>query len=211
MEKIKHIIFDLGEVIINVNPPAVKAWMKNKGVGNVDELHLKLLDKDLYHQLEKGMISPDEFRTAIREIIDIPLSDLELDEAWNAMLLDIPPERIKFMTRLKSKYRLYLLSNTNHIHWLSYDQYFQDTFDYPSINTFFTNTWYSYLMGVRKPDPEIFKMVLKEGQFDPKEVAFIDDLIENVEAANALGIHGVHLPAGKEIMDLFDKDLNLKD
>ncbi len=209
MTNIKHIIFDLGEVIINVNPAAVKERMIHKGAGNVDELHLKLLDGDIYHQLETGKIKPEDFRTAIKDIIDIPVTDDDIDEAWNAMLLDIPKERIKCMTRLKSKYKLYLLSNTNHIHWLSYDQYFQDTFDYPSINTFFTNTWYSYLMGVRKPDPEIFRKVLEEGQFDPSEVAFIDDLKENVDAAATLGIHPVHLPPGKEIMDLFDEGLDL--
>ena len=210
MKRIQHIIFDLGEVIINVNPAAVREFMIKKGVGNVDELHMKLLDGDVYHQLETGRISPDKFRAAIKEIIDMPLSDDEVDKAWNAMLLDIPPERIKFMTRLKSKYKLYLLSNTNHIHWLSYDRYFQDHFDYPSINTFFSHTWYSHLMGVRKPDPEIFKMVLKEGQFDPAEVAFIDDLKDNVDAAAVHGITPVHLPPGKEIMDLFDEKLELK-
>ena len=125
------------------------------------------------------------------------------------MILDIPPERVRFMTRLKSKYKLYLLSNTNHIHWEYYDQYFQDHFDYPSINTFFTHCWYSYLMGVRKPDPEIYKMVLREGQFNPAEVAFIDDLQDNVDAARALGIQGIHLPEGREFMELFDEDLEL--
>ena len=210
MTNIKHIIFDLGEVIINVNPAAVKEYMKDKGVGNVDELHLKLLDKDIYHKLETGKITPDEFRAAIRDIVDIPVTDNEIDEAWNAMLLDIPRERIKFMTRLKSKYKLYLLSNTNVIHWECYDRYFQDNFDYPGINTFFTKTWYSHLMGVRKPDPAIFKMVLDDGQFNPSEVAFIDDLKDNVDAAATLGIHPVHLPPGKEIMDLFDEELVLK-
>ena len=210
MTTIKHIIFDLGQVIINVNPSAVKEYMNAKGVGNVDELHQKLLEKDIYHQLETGKITPDEFRTAIRDIIDIPMEDSDIDEAWNAMLLDIPRERIKFMTRLKSKYKLYVLSNTNHIHWLHYDRYFQDTYDYPSINTFFTHTWYSHLMGVRKPDPKIFKMVLEEGQFDPSEVAFIDDLKDNVDASALHGITPLHLPPGKEIMDLFDEDLNLK-
>jgi len=210
MKNIKHIIFDLGEVIINVYPPAVKEVMKDKGVGNVDDLHRQLIEQDAYHQLETGMLTPDGFRRKVIEIVDIPLTDIDVDEAWNAMLLDIPRERIKFMTRLKSKYKLYLLSNTNHIHWLCYDRYFQDNFDYPGINTFFTHCWYSYLMGVRKPDPEIFRMVLEEGQFDPSEVAFIDDLIENVEAANTSGIHGIHLPPGKEIMELFDAELSLK-
>jgi putative hydrolase of the HAD superfamily len=210
MSEIKHIIFDLGQVIINVDPPRVKQVMKNKGVGNVDDLHIKLLADDAYHLLETGEISPDDFRRKVKDIIDHPLPDHDVDEAWNAMLLDIPRERIKFMTRLKSRYKLYLLSNTNHIHWLSYDRYFQDHFDYPSINTFFSHCWYSYLMGVRKPDPRIYKMVMQEGGFNPGEVAFIDDLKENVDEAANHGIIPVHLPEGKQIMELFDENLSLK-
>ena len=139
MKYLKHIIFDLGEVIINVNPAAVSENMINKGVGNVDELHMKLLEWDMYHQLETGKASPDEFRAAIKGIIDMPFSDEEVDQAWNAMLLDIPPERIRFMTRLKSKYKLYLLSNTNHIHWLCYDRQFQDHLTIPASILFLHN------------------------------------------------------------------------
>lgn len=209
MNEIKHIIFDLGQVIINVDPPRVREVMRSKGVGNVDDLHIRLLEEDAYHELETGELSTDGFRQRVKDIIGIKLSDDDVDEAWNAMLLDIPPERIKFMTRLKSRYKLYMLSNTNHIHWLSYDRYFQDHYDYPSINTFFTHCWYSYLMGVRKPDPKIYKMVMEEGGFTPGEVAFIDDLKENVDEASNHGIIPVHLPPGKEIMDLFGENLDL--
>lgn len=209
MREIKNLIFDLGEVIINIDTAAVKKHMLQKGVGNVDELHLKLIEQGTYHKLETGQISVDQFRASIKEVIDIELNDQDIDHAWNAMILDIPRERIKFMTRLKSKYKLYLLSNTNHIHWKYYDQYFQDTFDYPSINTFFTRCWYSYLMGVRKPDPEIFRIALDEGQLIPEETVFIDDLEENVEAAATLGIIPAHLPPEKEFMELFDEELNL--
>lgn len=210
MEKIRHIIFDLGQVIINVDPGAVKIKLESFGVSNADELHMKLLGAGTYHKLETGSITPAEFRETIRGIADHQLSDKEIDDAWNAMLLDIPPERVKFMTRLKSKYKLYLLSNTNHIHWLSYDRYFQDHFDYPGINSFYTRCWYSYLLGVRKPDPEIYRMVMEQGNFAPGEVAFIDDLKENVDVAAEQGIVPVYLPPGKEIMDLFDAELNIK-
>ena len=126
MTQIKHIIFDLGKVIINVDAEATIKSIAKRGITNLEEIQTKLLASDTYFKLETGEISPDDFRAAIREAVDIPYTDEEIDEDWNAMLLDIPPERIKFMTRLKSKYKLYLLSNTNHIHWLSYDRYFQD-------------------------------------------------------------------------------------
>jgi putative hydrolase of the HAD superfamily len=209
MNKIRNIIFDFGMVIINIDPSAVRKRMAEKGVHNVEELHARLLKDNIYHSLETGAISPDEFRAAIKNIVDVPVIDADIDDAWNAMILDIPPERLKFMTRLKSKYKLYLLSNTNAIHWEYYNRYFQDTYDYPSLNTFFSRAWYSYLMGVRKPDPQIFRMALEEENLDPSETAFIDDLVENVDAAARLGISPCHLPEGKEIMDLFDENLDL--
>lgn len=210
MEKIKNVIFDFGVVIINIDPSNVKKRMAAKGIHNVDELHQNLMANNIYNRLETGEITADEFRTAIKDIIDAPLTDDEIDDAWNSMILDIPRERIKFLTRLKSKYKVYLLSNTNSIHWKYYDQYFQDNYDYPSLSTFFSDAWYSHLMGVRKPDPEIFKMVLEKGKLNPQETAFVDDILENVDAASTLGIRPVHLPPGIEIMDLFDEDLELK-
>jgi len=210
MTQIKHIIFDLGKVIINVDTDETMKSIARRGISNLEKIQTELLASDTYFKLETGAIRPDEFRSAVRNVVDIPYTDDEIDADWNAMLLDIPPERVKFMTRLKSKYKLYLLSNTNHIHWLSYDRYFQDHFDYPSINTFFTHCWYSYLMGVRKPDTEIFRMVMEEGGFQAGEVAFVDDLKENVDAAATQGMTPVHLPPGVEIMELFDQDLRLK-
>ncbi len=209
MKKIKHIIFDLGEVIINIDRQAVRNSMLDKGVRDIDRVHKILSEKNVYIDFETGALTEEQFREAIRAASGLPLSDREIDDTWNSMLLDIPRERIKFMTKLKSKYKLYLLSNTNSIHWRAYDQDFQEAYDYPGINTFFTHAWYSYLMGVRKPDPEIFRKVLEEACFEAAEVAFIDDLQENVEAARSVGIHGVHLAPGMEIMDLFDDSLSL--
>lgn len=209
MSDVKHIIFDFGEVIININPPAVLEVIGRYGISNVDELHQRLSEQNIYNRLETGAISPGEFRQAIRDVVHQDLSDRQIDEAWNAMILDIPPERIKFMTKLKSRYKLYLLSNTNAIHYEYYDRYFRDTFDYPSLNTFFTKAWYSYQLGVRKPDPDIFKMILADGQLDPSETVFVDDLKENTEAAATTGIIPCHLPEGKEIMDLFDEELEV--
>lgn len=210
MEKIRNLIFDFGVVIINIDPSAVKKAMEKMGIQNVDELHHHLQETKIYERLETGEISDDEFRSAIKDIADAPLSDDDIDDAWNAMILDIPRERIKFLTRLKSKYKIYLLSNTNSIHWKYYDKYFQDNYDYPSLSTFFAEAWYSYLMGVRKPDPEIFRMVLEEGKLNPSETAFVDDIQENTAAAATLGIRPVHLTPGTEIMDLFDENLELK-
>jgi len=209
MQNIKNIIFDFGEVIINIAPEAVSERLAQKGIHHFEELHRHLLEKNIYHDLETDAIGPEDFRNAIRNFLQVPVADKEIDEAWNAMILDIPAQRIAFMEKLKSKYKLFLLSNTNSIHYKYYNKYFTDTFNYPSLDAFFEKAWYSYLMGVRKPNSEIFRMVLENGGLNPEETMFIDDLEENVIAAASVGIHPCHLPPGKEIMDLFDDELKL--
>ncbi|HSG67509.1 MAG TPA: HAD family phosphatase [Bacteroidales bacterium] len=209
MQDIRNIIFDFGAVIINIDPDAVFRHMMARGIDNLDEMHALLVENHIYHDLETGKITPAEFREAIRDTLKLSLSDDEIDASWNTMILDIPAERISFMNRLKSKYSIFLLSNTNAIHYDYYDKYFRETYDYPSLNSFFTRTWYSYQMGVRKPDPAIFRLALEEGRLEAGQTAFIDDMQINVDAAATLGILPIHLPEGKEIMDLFDEQLLL--
>ena len=210
MKEINNIIFDFGAVIINIDPDAVLRSLMENGISNIGKLNEALTDKQIYRDLETGAVEPAEFRAAIRETLGIPISDESIDAIWNSILLDIPPERVAFLNRLKTKYNIYLLSNTNAIHYDHYNRYFIDTYDYPSLDSFFKRAWYSHLLGVRKPDPAIFQLVLNDGRLDPAKTAFIDDMKVNVDAAATLGIHPVHLPEGKEIMDLFDEKLVLK-
>ena len=210
MKEIRNIIFDFGAVIINIDPDAVFRYLMENGINNIDKLHEAFTENHIYRDLETGKTGPDEFRSAIREALGMSFSDEDIDAIWNSIILDIPPERVSFLNRLKTKYSIYLLSNTNSIHYDHYNSYFRNTYDYPSLDSFFTRAWYSHILGVRKPDPEIFRMVLDDGRLDPDETAFIDDMKINVDAAATLGIHPVHLSEGMEIMDLFDGELVLK-
>lgn len=210
MKQTRNIIFDFGAVIINIDPAAIFRHLNARGIDGIDKLHEAFTERHIYRDLETGKAKPADFRAAIREALGQPLTDADIDAVWNSIILDIPPARVAFLNRLKTQYNIYLLSNTNEIHYDYYNAYFRDTYDYPSLDSFFTRAWYSHLMGVRKPDPEIFRMVLREGSLDPQETAFVDDMKENVDAAATLGILPVHLPEGKEIMELFDDGLVLK-
>ena len=207
MTKLRNIIFDFGGVIINIDTFRVGQVLAGKGIDNLDSLHMHLLNNNIYFGLETGHVSEQRFRDEIKSIIGREVSDQEIDDAWNAIILDIPTERVKLLENIRKNYSTYLLSNTNIIHFNYYNRYFAETFGYGSLAELFEEAYFSHEMGLRKPDPEIYKRVLEDRQLVPEETLFIDDNKDNIEAAQKLGIQGYHLQEGTELTSLFQKDL----
>ncbi len=205
--EIKNIIFDFGKVIVNIDWERVSKELKARGVKNVDELHDYLVEENFYFDLETGEISPQTFRDAIRMFIGDHTPDHEIDAAWNSMILDIPEQRVKLLEKLKNKYRTFLLSNTNQIHFQHYNTYFASHYGYENLADIFEEAYFSHEMRLRKPDPEIYRVVLEKHGLKAGETLFIDDMVENIRSAGELGIVGHHLKEGQDIIDLFDKDL----
>jgi putative hydrolase of the HAD superfamily len=209
MDQIKNIIFDFGHVIINIDWHAVRKHFEEIGFSGMDNLHAFLMEENYYFDFETGKISPSEFRDAIRRSLGDHTTDELIDKGWNSMILDIPKPRVELLEKLRSKYDTFLLSNTNRIHWEYYDTYFAQTFGYDHLSDIFRAAYYSHEMGLRKPDPEIFKVVLDEQKLIPEETLFIDDMIENIKAARSLGILGYHLvPTQEDITDIFNEKLD---
>jgi putative hydrolase of the HAD superfamily len=203
MPEIKNIIFDFGGVIINIDPNRLVQMLTNSGIDNIDKVHMHLVSNNIYTGLETGHISPGQFRDAIRSQLRIPQTDKEIDDAWNAIILDIPAERVELLEGLRRNYRTFLLSNTNIMHYEYYNRYFAEAYGYKSLADLFDRAYFSHQLGMRKPDPVIYKKVLADSGIIPGETLFIDDNEENIEAALALGIHGYHLDQGEELIDLF--------
>jgi putative hydrolase of the HAD superfamily len=189
----KNIIFDLGGVILNINTQLTFDALEKLGLKNTFQEENEA--KELFFNLEKGLSSPLELRRFIRKISGCNHTDEEIDAAWTAMLLDIPADRVEYISDLKKNYRLFLLSNTNEIHKIKFHREFEENFGYP-INQLFEKNHYSHEMGLRKPDPAIFLQVLKENGLDASETLFIDDVEENVLAAESVGIIGLKILPG---------------
>jgi putative hydrolase of the HAD superfamily len=206
MQNIKNIIFDFGGVIINIDTNRLVQMLMAKGIDNIDQVHMHLVNNNIYNGLETGHVSPEQFRDAIRSHLKIPQTDKEIDDDWNAIILDIPAERVKLLENLRKNYNTFLLSNTNIIHFNHYNRYFSETFGYDGLADLFEKAYFSHEMGVRKPDPEIYKRVLEDSRLIPEETLFIDDNEDNIEAARALGILGYHLQEGTELTSIFQKD-----
>jgi epoxide hydrolase-like predicted phosphatase len=201
--QIKNIIFDWGGVITNLDFDAGINAFKKYGLDNFIEQYNMQFQKDIYTKLETGLISADEFRAELRKIIPVQITDNELDEAWSALLGELPKERWELLHKIKDDYRTYLLSNTNVIHVERYFRRLYEAYGIYGYTHLFEKTYFSYELKMRKPDIRIFEYVLKDSNLKPEETLLIDDYHENIESAGRLGIITFHLKEPETILDIF--------
>jgi len=199
----KNIIFDLGGVILNIDYSLAANAFKNLGITDFEELYSQTQQNKLFDLFEKGQLSSSHFRAEIKKQFKKNIEDLTIDTAWNAMLLDLPPERLELLQSLKNTHRTFLLSNTNDIHIRAVNSYLKKTFGIPDLSGYFKKMYLSYEIGKRKPDAEIFEQILLENRLAPSETLFIDDSIQHIEGAKKQGIQTYWLQKGETILDLF--------
>lgn len=194
---IKTIIFDFGDIFVNLDKPATLREMQKLNIQEFsEELH------QLNQDYEKGLISSTGFFKAYQTRFENIQED-QFKDSWNAILVDFPEYRYKFLKKLSEEkdYKLILLSNTNEIHidWIKENVPFFEDF-----KACFDAFYLSHEINFRKPDAGIYEFVLKESNLNPEECLFIDDTRENTEAAAALGIHTWKLePTREDVIDLF--------
>ncbi len=203
---IKNIIFDLGGVIINIDYHLTIDAFKKIGFDNFDSAFSQAQQLGVFDQLDKGLVSHIEFRNYIRNLSCKPLTDNQIDTAWNAMLLDFPIERLKLLESIKLQYRTFLLSNTNQIHCDVYTKDLQKAYSGKDLSHFFERVYLSHEMHMRKPDSEAFMLILNENNLKPEETLFIDDTEQHIEGAKKVGLHThyLNLKEGETIEKLFE-------
>lgn len=197
---IKNIIFDFGDIFINLDKEATFKELAKLGVDEISEEMMTVA-----HQYEKGEISTKSFVDFFHNTIKLSKEDLIL--AWNAILLDFPKHRLQFLKELvkDNKYRLFLLSNTNdmHISWIQEDW---GNELYQEFKNCFEQFYLSHEIHFRKPNADIYEFVLKENNLKAVETFFIDDTKENTDTAEKLGIKIWNLIPGKEdVVDLLNR------
>lgn len=202
-DSIKNIIFDLGNVILNIDPLLSVKEMEKLGFKDFQKSYSLLSQSNLFDLLEKGEISSGNFYKEINIQLEGKKEDELIENAWNALLLDFPMDRIKLIQNLAKKYRLFLLSNTNEIHYRKYCNDFKKKFGF-EFNSLFEKAYYSFELGMRKPDPEIFEKVLEDNNLSPFETLFVDDLDKNVDVAGRMGINVIWIDVLKKD-DIVDK------
>ncbi|WP_343700612.1 HAD family phosphatase [Chitinophaga sp.] len=205
MQGIKNIIFDLGGVLLNINYQLTNKAFTDLGVKNFTELYSQFHANALFENLETGRVSDEDFVAQLRPHIPGHVTDQQVLDAWNAMLLDFPLARLQLLQQLRLHYNLYLLSNTNAIHLREVNKILEQSRGIPSLAAFFDKSYYSHLIGFRKPEKEAYQVILDENNLRPEETLFIDDTLPNVDAASHLGIQVIHLQAPKTVLDIFRK------
>lgn len=189
---IKAILFDLGNVLLPLDVPATyKAF---EALGARPTLHK---DLDFFHQWEKGEIGSDLFYDEIRAHLKYNTHASSIASAWNKMLLPFPAETLFLLKKLKSKYKLVLISNINHEHEKAIKK-LMGPFDYADLLKQFSGIYYSHHVGLRKPQPEFFLRAIKESKLVAEETLFIDDTEENIDCAEKLGFKTWHFKPEKD-------------
>ena len=200
MKNIEAIIFDLGGVIFNINYKLTIESFEKIGIKNANMFYSKKEQKEIFDKLECGSVSKEMF---INELLKFTTNKNKktIEKSWNAMLLDLPLNRINYLKKIKKNHRIFLLSNTNiiHINKIKRDM---GKNSWQKFNNLFEKVYLSYKIGVRKPSPESFHMILKENNLTAHKVLFIDDSIQHIIAARRIGIKAYHLQENEDIINL---------
>ena len=198
---INSIIFDLGGVLINLSPErTIHAFAEISGVSN-EAVKRAYASDPIFIAYEKGQITDQKFRDSIRSIFSSHVDDTEIDRCWNAMLVDFPVATLTMLKTLKNHFNTCVLSNTNTIHL----KYVNDVMLLGKpLDDWFHKGYYSHLMGMRKPELEIYTHVLQDNSLIPERTIFLDDNEDNVKAAQSLGIKTIHITHHTEVINLFN-------
>lgn len=188
MQTIQTLIFDLGGVIINLKTE--QEWLEEDLLPNFQpEKFQSLQQQQYFQQFETGKVSVPDFIQQLKDIaVDESITDDVVIHHWNGILKDIPSHRVDLLKKLAEKYRLVLLSNTNHIHMDFIRKYMQAEFGEDILQENFHTCYYSQEIGLRKPNKEIYEFVLKQQGVKASESLFLDDKKENLTEPEKLGI-----------------------
>jgi len=198
LDGIKAIIFDLGGVILNIDYQRTVDEFKKIGVPHFGEIFSQFKQSSFTDDFEKGRISENDFYETVKAKTEVDFSFSEFRAAWNAMLLDLPPQRIEMLKKLSEQYRLFLFSNTNETHYNKFITKVESDFD-----ILFEKTYYSHQFGLRKPDKIAFQTLLEQNNLVAEDTLFIDDSYQHIESANSLGIRTL-LIQEKPFFELLD-------
>ncbi|HEY1033164.1 MAG TPA: HAD family phosphatase [Flavipsychrobacter sp.] len=201
---IRHIIFDLGGVLLNLDYGKTEKAFVELGLENFGEIYTQLNQTPVFDDFETGKTDAATFISQLKKQAGIEIANEAIIQAWNAMLLDFPLRRLQILQQLRNYHDLILLSNTNEIHELAFNDILMRTHGFPNLGVFFDRVYLSHRLGMRKPNAEIFRYILDENGFEARHTLFIDDSPQHIEGAKQLGIQTIHLQKGMTIeKDIF--------
>ena len=202
--RIKNIIFDLGGVILDIDESAVYNELGKMGFDIQQLAHSKEF-MDILSKFDIGVYTAATFRKKVKAYLGLEkMTDQKFDAIWNSMLLDIPRERMETIEKVKKHYKIFLMSNTNEIHYDLYVRDLQLRFGYNEFDELFHKSYFSFAEHLEKPDPRFFELILDHEGLAPEETLFIDDTEKNIKVAQSLGIRTYHIRREELVRNLFE-------
>lgn len=198
LNEIDAIVFDLGGVILNIDPERTSGAFKKLGFTDIDNYFSRFDLDHVFLQLELGKISEEEFCENVRSWLGREVSNEEIAAAWTAMIQDIPAPRMDVVKNLSKKCRTFMLSNTNVIHWRAFDEYMDANFG-ERFSDIMEKVYTSHELNMRKPNVEIYEHILKDSAMEPSRTLFIDDSEKNLEGAAKAGMKTYHMKIGNDL------------
>lgn len=208
---ISSIIFDFGGVILDIDPQLTIKALRDLGFKEWQKLDSPEFYKEVIFPLEKGLDSPEVFRDKMRDYLQMNLTDEQINAAWNALLFPLTEDRIRLLEKAKKHYSIFLLSNSNFIHYQEFVKDLSTHFGYHLFDDLFDKAYFSFELQLIKPYRKIYEYVLRDQNLDPARTLFIDDREDNIEGAAQTGLKTFHLGNGARLIDLFDDSGKLKE
>lgn len=209
--RLDAVIFDFGGVILNLDYPATDKALRAL-LGEAGEVrYTKTHQGKIFDDFETGAIGSEEFYRGIREAAARDVSDDEINRAWNAMLLDVPPARFDYVKAVAARYRTFLFSNTNPLHKEAFDRTLEKHLGQGGFDRLFEKAYYSHSFGMRKPHPETYEAILAKNGLEASRTLMIDDNADNIRGAREAGLQVYHLTgdllAASALQDLLKRGI----
>ena len=206
LKGIKNILFDLGGVVIDIDFTRTIQALADISGKTFEDVHEISLKDGYYDKYERGHLSNQEFLDMVRKSLGFNAPDKDVIEAWNALLLAIPKERIDLVKKLSEKYRTIVLSNTSDYHVSGFNQILKDSTGHSALHEIYDTVFFSYELGCRKPESIIYEKVLEKAQIKAEETLFLDDNYDNIQAAKKMGFKTVHVK-DNDILEIFADEI----
>ncbi|MDA1269537.1 MAG: HAD family phosphatase [Bacteroidetes bacterium] len=200
---VDFIIFDLGNVLIDIDYHQAMDLMKSALPNTMHDLVDHCYASDFHKAYEKGQLSSADFRQEFRSYFQINWSDAEVDYYWNSLLGSIPTHRLELVRALKSQYQVGIFSNTNEIHIEAVYAQFRAEHHMENFDSLFDWVFYSHEMGLAKPHQDIYRQLLLELGTTADRVLFFDDLQANVDGAASIGIQAIQVVGPETLLNFF--------
>lgn len=202
MPQFKNLIFDIGNVIVDIDYAVPVREFQKLAITDFSSIVSYSKQHHIFDQFEKGQISVSNFHNELRKFLRPNVTDEEILAAWNSILLDYPSYKFDLLLKLKNNYRVFALSNINETHVRAIDEAVKAKFGVKAFSDYFHTAYYSNEVGWRKPEKEIYELVITKENLNPDETFFVDDKSENVEAAKEAGLQAYELKHPSELENL---------